>query len=80
MMEADLDDEILRSKYTQADKEIAEIVYDAINNIPTKNTHHFRIHTKGVGIFCRRKEGIFKNSLVVEYFGEIYKPWLWYEK
>jgi len=25
-------------------------------------------------------DGIEGNSLVVEYFGEIYKPWHWFEK
>ena len=53
---------------------------DAINNLPTKCSYHFRIHTKGVGIFCMKRDGIKTNSLVVEYFGEIYRPWHWYEK
>lgn len=55
-------------------------MYDAIINIPTKNEYHFRVHTKGVGIFCNMKAGIKKDSLVVEYFGEIYRPWHWFEK
>jgi hypothetical protein len=48
--------------------------------LPEKNTIHFKVHTKGVGIFCKKKEGIETNSLVVEYFGEIYRPWHWFEK
>lgn len=48
-------------------------MYDAINNLPTKNKVHFKIHSKGVGIFCKIKEGIKTNSLVIEYFGEIYR-------
>ena len=55
-------------------------MYDAIINIPSKNEYHFRVHTKGVGIFCNMKQGIKKDSLVVEYFGEIYRPWHWFEK
>ena len=27
-----------------------------------------------------KRDGIKTNSLVVEYFGEIYRPWHWYEK
>jgi len=45
-----------------------------------KNEKHYRIHSKGIGIFCRRKEGIKASNLIVEYFGEIYQPWNWYEK
>jgi flagellar biosynthesis/type III secretory pathway protein FliH len=80
IIEADLNDEILSQKYQRQDKEIAQIIYDAIINVPTKNEYHFRVHTKGVGIFCNMKSGIKKDSLVVEYFGEIYRPWHWFEK
>lgn len=79
-MDADLDDEILKTKYTADDKIVAQVMYDAIKNLPEANGIHFKIHTKGVGIFCKKKEGIQGNSLVVEYFGEIYRPWHWYEK
>jgi hypothetical protein len=41
---------------------------------------HFRVHSKGLGIFCRRPEGIKASTLIIEYFGEIYQPWSWYEK
>jgi len=44
----------------------------------SKDDPHFRVHSKGLGIFCKRD--ISKEGLVVEYFGEIYTPWLWYEK
>lgn len=59
---------------------MAGILLDAINNLPTKNTYYFRIHSKGLGIFCNLKEGIDENKLVIEYFGEIYSPWHWFEK
>ncbi|CAG9315773.1 unnamed protein product [Blepharisma stoltei] len=40
----------------------------------------FKIHPKGTGVFCLRKEGISRNSLIVEYVGELYSPALWFEK
>lgn len=55
-------------------------MHDGIMNLPEKNAHHFKIHSKGLGIFCKRKSGIKTNSLVIEYFGEIYRPWHWFEK
>jgi len=69
-----------RPRFTQDDKLLAQIVKDGINNLESKNAHHFRIHTKGLGIFCDKKEGIEQNSLVVEYFGEMYRQWFWFEK
>jgi len=62
------------------EKELARMILEAITSLKGENDPHFRIHSKGLGIFCNRKEGIRKNSLLVEYFGEIYSQWLWYEK
>lgn len=45
-----------------------------------QNKKYFKVHSKGIGIFCKRKEGIKANNLIIEYFGEIYQPWYWYEK
>ena len=40
----------------------------------------FNVYCKGVGIFCKKKEGIKQNELIAPYLGEIYSPYLWYEK
>ena len=37
-------------------------------------------YCKGIGIFCKKKEGIKQNELIAPYLGEIYSPYLWYEK
>lgn len=70
----------LAFNFTRLEKILAQNMIDGISNVKTKNEEHFRVHSKGMGIFCKRKEGIQPSSLVVEYFGEIYPPWLWYEK
>ena len=36
-----------------------------------------RIHSKGLGVLCNKKEGIKKNDLVVKYIGEVYPVWYW---
>ena len=36
-----------------------------------------RIHSKGLGVVCGSQQGIKKNSLVVNYLGEVYPPWFW---
>ena len=80
IIECDLSDEILSKKYLPQDKEIAQLLYDGILNFPNKNEFYFRIHSKALGIFCKKKEGFKSNQLVVEYFGEIYRQWYWFEK
>lgn len=62
------------------EKELAKVILEAIESLKGQNDPHFRIHSKGLGIFCNKKDGIRKSSLLVEYFGEIYPQWLWFEK
>ena len=81
----------IRTRFSQADKELAQIILDAVNMciqynsssngiVESKTDPHFRVHSKGLGIFCKQAQGISKDNLIVEYFGEIYAPWYWYEK
>lgn len=62
------------------DRYFASIVLSGVKMVRDKIERHFRVHSKGIGIFCKRKEGIKANNLIIEYFGEIYQPWNWYEK
>lgn len=39
-----------------------------------------RAFSKGLGVVCTDPAGIASNSLVVQYFGEVFPPWLWYLK
>lgn len=80
IIDCDITDEIISQKYDIKDQEIAQVLHDAIENLPCKNVRHFRIHSKGLGIFCKNKDGIRNDSLVIEYFGEIYRQWHWFEK
>ena len=68
------------AKFSFMEKELATMLLQAIQNFKNENDPYFRIHSKGLGIFCRRPEGIRKNSLLVEYYGEVYPQWLWFEK
>ena len=67
-------------KFSYMERELAAGLLQGISLVKGENDPHFRIHSKGLGIFCNRREGIDKNSLLVDYFGEIYPQWLWYEK
>lgn len=43
-------------------------------------TSKFRIHPKGQGVVCARREGLSLNEFVADYIGEIYPPWRWYAR
>jgi hypothetical protein len=59
---------------------MAETMLAGISMVKDRNRNYFRVHSKGIGIFCKRQDGIKASNLIVEYFGEIYQPWNWYEK
>lgn len=40
-------------------------------------TVKFRIHPKGQGVVCARKDGLRVHQYVADYVGEIYPPWRW---
>ncbi|CAK9199570.1 unnamed protein product [Sphagnum troendelagicum] len=37
-------------------------------------------YRKGLGVVCNKQEGFHEGDFVVEFFGEVYPPWRWYEK
>ena len=40
---------------------------------------YFRLHPKGVGLVCKRDEGLPPLTFIEEYLGEIHLPWRWFE-
>lgn len=50
-------------------------------NFLKKNSNYaFEAYSKGIGIFCIKDDGVNMNEYISGYFGEIYPPWLWFEK
>ena len=46
------------SHFDSIDKELARIMLSGIKTVKDNVNTHFRVHSKGLGIFCKRKEGI----------------------
>jgi hypothetical protein len=63
--------------YNKLSKDLAKHLLRVKKNT---NVDSFTAYSKGVGLFNLKKEGIKQNELISPYFGEIYPPWLWYEK
>ena len=65
--------------YNDNDVFFASHLYNLFNKVPIlkKKT---KAYSKGVGMFCNKKEGISENEFITGYYGEIYPPWYWYEK
>lgn len=64
--------------FDHKDKKYAKTLLKALDL--NQDPEAFRIHSKGQGLVCMNKSGFKKNEFIVEYYGEIYSPWYWYEK
>ena len=54
----------------------ARAIKDRLSQV---GSNYFRLHPKGVGLVCKREEGIPPLTFVEEYLGEIHTPWRWFE-
>ena len=68
------------SLYSNIDYCLAKHLINLFQNSKLCDQTFNNAYCKGIGIFCKKREGIKQNELVAPYLGEIYSPYLWYEK
>ena len=68
------------SLYSNTDFHLAKHLINLFENSKLCKQTFNNTYCKGIGIFCKKKEGIKQNELIAPYLGEIYSPYLWYEK
>ena len=68
------------ANYSEIDFYLAKHLFNLINISKEYEQMFGKVYCKGIGIFCKKKEGIKQNELIAPYLGEIYSPYLWYEK
>ncbi|KAG6494485.1 hypothetical protein ZIOFF_049517 [Zingiber officinale] len=56
---------------------MCQAILKAIRSRPDDNYVAYR---KGLGVVCNKKEGFEQDDFVVEFLGEVYPAWKWYEK
>ncbi|KAK4486863.1 hypothetical protein RD792_006171 [Penstemon davidsonii] len=54
-----------------------QFILKAINSRPEDNYVAYR---KGLGVVCNKEDGFLEDDFVVEFLGEVYPTWKWYEK
>ena len=68
------------SLYSNVDYCLSKHLINLFQNSKLCDQSFNNAYCKGIGIFCKKKEGIKQNELIAPYLGEIYSPYLWYEK
>ncbi|KAL9259116.1 Histone-lysine N-methyltransferase ATXR3-like protein [Drosera capensis] len=56
---------------------LCQAILDAINRRPDDNYVAYR---KGLGVVCNKEGGFGGDDFVVEFLGEVYPAWKWFEK
>ncbi|PIN14920.1 histone H3 (Lys4) methyltransferase complex, subunit SET1 [Handroanthus impetiginosus] len=56
---------------------VCQFILKAIDSRPEDNYVAYR---KGLGVVCNKKGGFSKDDFVVEFLGEVYPTWKWFEK
>ena len=64
--------------FSRRDGEYADLLLKNYEMAEDKTA--FRVHTKGKGAICIDPAGIEQGTFLIEYFGEIYEPWRWYDR
>ncbi|KAJ7549235.1 hypothetical protein O6H91_07G046000 [Diphasiastrum complanatum] len=53
---------------------------DLLKNMQKRLKDKYVAYRKGLGVVCNTKGGFDKNDFIVEFLGEVYPAWRWYEK
>ncbi|GAB4859487.1 hypothetical protein Ancab_010954 [Ancistrocladus abbreviatus] len=72
--------EILETAEKECDMrtlKLCEALLEAIDSRPKDNYVAYR---KGLGVVCNKEGGFGEDDFVVEFLGEVYPAWKWYEK
>eukprot|EP01134_Creolimax_fragrantissima_P005212 CFRG5212T1 len=62
------------------DSRVIRFCYAVLKAIDKYGKKIFKLHPKGTGVICNTEDGLPSNDFIVEFYGEIYTPWRWFEK
>nr|XP_024389357.1 uncharacterized protein LOC112288888 isoform X3 [Physcomitrium patens] len=63
-----------------ADQPLQVFCRSLLKNMKSHLNDKYVAYRKGLGVVCNKPEGFDDGDFVVEFFGEVYPPWRWYEK
>ncbi|XP_051208058.1 histone-lysine N-methyltransferase ATXR3 isoform X1 [Lolium perenne] len=73
-------EEIQKSAEESGDRRNAKMCYGMLKAMRSRPEHNYVAYRKGLGVVCNKKGGFGVDDFVIEFFGEVYPSWRWYEK
>ncbi|XP_064946574.1 histone-lysine N-methyltransferase ATXR3-like isoform X2 [Musa acuminata AAA Group] len=62
------------------DKRAVKICQAILKAIRNRHDDNYVAYRKGLGVVCNKREGFEQDDFVVEFLGEVYPAWKWFEK
>ncbi|XP_055823205.1 histone-lysine N-methyltransferase ATXR3 [Solanum dulcamara] len=73
-------EEILENADKDQDKRTVRLCQFMLNAIDTRPEDNYVAYRKGLGVVCNKEGGFSEEDFVVEFLGEVYPAWKWFEK
>ncbi|KAG5596928.1 hypothetical protein H5410_038160 [Solanum commersonii] len=73
-------EEILETADKDQDKRTVRLCQFMLNAIDTRPEDNYVAYRKGLGVVCNKEGGFSEEDFVVEFLGEVYPAWKWFEK
>ncbi|KAL5731042.1 hypothetical protein ACHQM5_003804 [Ranunculus cassubicifolius] len=73
-------EEIQAKSEKDGDKRIMKMCHSILKAIRCRPEDNYVAYRKGLGVVCNTKEGFAEDDFVVEFLGEVYPVWKWFEK
>ncbi|XP_071698145.1 histone-lysine N-methyltransferase ATXR3-like [Rutidosis leptorrhynchoides] len=73
-------EDILKSAKDDHDTRTAELCLYMLKAMSSRPDDNYVAYRKGLGVVCNKEAGFPEDDFVVEFLGEVYPAWKWFEK
>ncbi|KAK6919412.1 Protein SET DOMAIN GROUP 2, C-terminal [Dillenia turbinata] len=73
-------EEILKKAEEEHDLRTVKLCQSILKSIDNRTDDNYVAYRKGLGVVCNKEEGFGEDDFVVEFLGEVYPAWKWFEK
>nr|XP_017257593.1 PREDICTED: histone-lysine N-methyltransferase ATXR3 isoform X3 [Daucus carota subsp. sativus] len=73
-------EEILKTSKEEHDIRTVRVCQYMLNSIRKRPEDNYVAYRKGLGVVCNKQGGFVEDDFVVEFLGEVYPAWKWFEK
>ncbi|EPS70938.1 hypothetical protein M569_03815, partial [Genlisea aurea] len=73
-------EEILESAHENNDRRMMHLCQFMIKAIDSRPEDNYVAYRKGLGVVCNKEGGFSEDDFIVEFLGEVYPTWKWFEK